>query len=107
MRWSGLDAEAEVYVLLVAGVGVDVVGGAAVELVALTHLAANEETERDRAETGRDPADGLDEGRFVVVVVKLFLRGKRQRRGDRDSLGGRAEAAEIGAELHGMDDIAG
>ena len=31
----GLDAKAEVYVLLVAGVGVEVVGGLAIELVAL------------------------------------------------------------------------
>ena len=62
MRDSGLDAEAEVYVLLVAGVGVDVVGCAAVELVALTHLAADEEAKSYRAKTGGDPSDGLDEG---------------------------------------------
>ena len=40
---GGLDAEAEVDVLFVAGVGVGVVGGAVVELVALAQFAADEE----------------------------------------------------------------
>ncbi len=49
---AGLDAEAEVYVLLVAGVGVEVVGGAAVELVALAEFAADEEAKGDGSEAG-------------------------------------------------------
>lgn len=59
---GSLDAEAEVYVLLVAGVGVGVVGGAVVELVTLAEFATDEEAECDRAETGGDPAYGLEKG---------------------------------------------
>ena len=58
--WSAvLDAEAEIYILLVAGVGVEIVGGAAVELVALAQLAADEQAQGDGSESGRNPADGL------------------------------------------------
>jgi hypothetical protein len=103
---EGLDAQAEIYVFFVAGVGVDVVGGAAVELVALAHLATDEEAKSYRAETGGDPANGLDEGRFVVVL-KLFLSGERQGCGNRDNLGICVEDAEIGTELHVKDDSAG
>src|SRR5882757_3921581 len=39
-RASESDAEAEVYVLLVTGVGVEIVGGATVELVALPKFAS-------------------------------------------------------------------
>ena len=42
---AGLDAEAEVDVLLIAGVGVKVVRGAAVELITLTEFAADEEAQ--------------------------------------------------------------
>ena len=45
---AGLDAEAEVDVLLVAGVGVKVVRGAAVELIPLPQLCADEQSERHR-----------------------------------------------------------
>ena len=100
-----LDAEAEVYILLVAGVGVEVVGGATVELVTLTHLAANEEAEGYGAQAGGDPAYGLDEGRFVVF--HLVLVGKREWGGGRNNLGLGTEIARVGAELHGMDDTAG
>ena len=54
----GLDTEAEVYVLLVAGVRIEVVGSAAVELIALADFAAHEEPERDGSQTSGDPADG-------------------------------------------------
>jgi hypothetical protein len=57
-----LDAEAEVYIFFVARVGVEVVGGAAIELVALAEFAAYEEAERYGTETGGDPTYGLDEG---------------------------------------------
>ena len=47
-----LDSEAEVYVLLVACVGVGVVGGAVVELVALAEFAADEEAQSDGPQAG-------------------------------------------------------
>jgi len=47
-----LDAQAYVQILLVAGVGVEVVGGAAVELVALAEFATDEEADRDGSEAG-------------------------------------------------------
>ena len=68
---KGLDSEAEVDVLLVAGVGVGVVGGAVVELVALAEFAADEEAESYGAEAGGDPAYGLDEGGFFFVFVTV------------------------------------
>jgi hypothetical protein len=64
-----LDAEAEVYILLVAGVGVEVVGGAAVELVTLAEFAAYEEAEGYSAEGCGDPADGLHDRRIFVFLV--------------------------------------
>ena len=101
-----LDAEAEVYVLLVAGVGVEVVGGAAVELVALADLATDEEADGYGSEAGRDPADGLDEGGLFVLFLSLARgRGRaegRWRGGPRCWCRGR-----FGAELHAMDDSAG
>ena len=67
-----LGAEAVVDVLLVAGVGVEVVGGSAVELVALADLAADEEADGYGSEASGDPADGFDErGVFLIVVVVL------------------------------------
>jgi hypothetical protein len=87
-------------------VGVEVVGSAAVELVALTDFAADEEPESDGAESRGDPADGLDEGGLLVF---LFLRkGKCFHRVGRGILFGPGfEDAEIGEELHAMDDSAG
>ena len=69
-----LNAEAEVDVLLVAGVGVDVVGGAAVELVALAEFASDEEAEGYGAKAGGDPADGLDEGGFFFALRRCRCR---------------------------------
>src|ERR1700733_436536 len=66
-RWE-LDSEAEVYVLFVAFVGVEVVGGAAVELVALAEFAAYEEAESYGSESGGDPAEGLEHGGLFVLV---------------------------------------
>ena len=103
---KGLRAEAEVYVLFIAGVGVGVVGRAAIELVALTDFAADEETQCDGAEACGDPADGLDEGRFFVFL--FFGKWKRFHGVVRDILFGPSfEDAEIGEELHAMDDSAG
>ena len=101
-----LDAEAYFYVFFVAGVGVEVVWGAAVELVALADLAADEETEGDCAQACGDPADGLDEGRLFVFLT--FRKWQRFYGVGRDILFGPGfEDAEIGEELHAMDDSAG
>ncbi len=86
---KGLDAEAEVDVLLVAGVGVGVVGGAVVEPVALAEFAADEEAESYGAEAGGDPAYGLEEGGlfFVFVTVPISVVGKGDGAGDGRVLG--------------------
>ena len=55
----GLDAEAEVDVRLVAGVGVEVIRRLVVELIAQAKLAAYEQAKGDCAQTGGDPADVL------------------------------------------------
>jgi hypothetical protein len=102
---DGLDAEAYLYVGFVACVGVEVVGGAAVELIALAKLAADEETECDCAEACGYPSDGLDEGRFFVFL--FFREWKRFHIVSRDILFGSGfEDAEIGEESHVMDDSA-
>jgi hypothetical protein len=95
------DAEADFDVLLVAGVGVEVVGGAAIEFVALTHLAADEEAQSYGSEAGGDPADGLDESRFVIVVFELFRVGEGKAGGERNVvLGFALFNARFGAEPH-------
>jgi hypothetical protein len=67
------DAHAELYILgLVAGVGVEVVGCAAVELVALAELAADDDAERERGGTGGDPADGTQN---LVAAVRCTAGG--------------------------------
>jgi hypothetical protein len=51
--WPVLDAYAELDILsLVAGVGVEVVGSAVVELVALAELAADDYAESKRGDSG-------------------------------------------------------
>ena len=69
MRWDSvevggvLDADAELYVVVVVtGVGVEVVGGAALEFVAAAEFAAGDEAEAEGAGTGGDPAQGDEEG---------------------------------------------
>jgi hypothetical protein len=85
-------------------VGVGVVGGAAIELVALAQFASDEETDGYGAETGGDPADGFDEGRiFLLCVIVLLLReGKRAADGFVFGF-----VAEFGAEDHDLDDSSG
>jgi hypothetical protein len=97
-RRNALDAEAEVYVLLVAGVSVEVVRGAAVELVALAEFASDEQAESYRSEAGGDPAYGFDEGGFFFAVLGLFR--KRENAGGGDVLGCGGVGAGCGAKLH-------
>ena len=88
--FPGLDAYAELHVALVASVGVEVVGGAAGELVALTDLAAYDEAERKGADAGGDPADGLEEGwlRLGVVGIAEWAGSPGGDGGDRDGMDG-------------------
>ena len=106
---KGLDSEAEVYVLLVAGVGVGVVGGAVVKPIALAEFAADEEAKSHGAEPGGDPAYGLDEGGFffAFVTVPVSVVGKGDGAVDGRVLGGSAFVAGCGAKHHDLDDISG
>jgi hypothetical protein len=80
---TGLDAETEIYVLLVTGVGVEVVGSTAVELVTLAKFASYKQAESDGAEAGRDPAHGLDErGLFLGFIFFAFARKIATRKGE-------------------------
>ena len=87
--------------LLVAGVGVEIVGGAAVELAALAQLASDEKAKCYCAQTRRDPADGLDEGRL------FWLFGKRGRSGGHGFFGFIVEDVGFAEGPHGFDDSAG
>jgi hypothetical protein len=102
-----LDAQAEVYVLLVAGVSVEVVGGAAVELVALAEFAADEEAERNGSETGGDPSYGLDESGFFVLFFPQLKMREGQRCSNRKIPGSGVIGPRLETKLHGMDDIPG
>lgn len=101
IRQEKLDAEAEVYVFLVAGVGVEVVGRAVAELIAESEFPAYEEAQSYGAEAGGDPADGLEEGRFLLFSWGIFGEG------DGEILGVFAEATVAGTKLHIEDDSAG
>ena len=59
------DAELHVLDLFVAGVGVEVVGRAPVELVALAQFATDHQAECHRAQARGDPADGAQNRRFL------------------------------------------
>jgi hypothetical protein len=99
---AGLDSEAEVYVLLVAGVRVKVVWGAAVELVALAEFASDEEAESYGSEAGGDPAYGLDEGGFLFGFI-LFVAREGKDAGGGDVLGCGVAGAGCGAKLHDIE----
>jgi hypothetical protein len=99
---GGLDAEAEVYVLLVAGVGVGVVGGTAVELVALAQFASDEEAESYGAEAGGDPAYGLEESGFFFTIL-VVAREWESAGGFRSNV----FVALGGAKHHILDDSSG
>src|SRR5580704_1595558 len=100
----GLGAEAEVYVLLVAGVGVGVVRGPAVELVAVAEFASDEEAESYGSEAGGDPAYGFDQGRLFLFAV-LSLTGEGKDSGDVLVEG--VCVAGCGAGRHILDDSSG
>ena len=88
----GLDADGEVDVAGVTGVAVEVVGGAAVELVADTEFAADDEAEAESSCTCGDPAEGLQEGGLAV--------GKRFGEAVRDVFEAGAEDTQIEDGLH-------
>ena len=108
LRWAAsLDADAELDVReLVAGVGVEVVRGAAIELVALTDLAPDDEAEGNGSERRGDPTESHEQaggllrcGGLGELLVWLILRG---------SIASRACGA-LGSvqEPHGKHDSAG
>ena len=94
---KGLDSEAEVDVLLVAGVGVGVVGGAVVEPISLAEFAANEEAQSHGAQAGGDPAHGLDEGGlfFTLIAVSISVVGEGDGAVDGRVLGGSASSRDV------------
>ena len=98
-----LNAEAEVYVLVVAGVGVEVVGGLAVELVALAEFSSYDEAEGYGTQAGGDPSEGLDEGRVLGFIVCLGW-GRLDGSGSLCKL--LTEDAALGEELHDGEMIA-
>jgi hypothetical protein len=99
-----LDAEAEVYVLLIARVCVEVVRGATIELVALTEFTSDEEAESYCPEARGDPAYGFDEGRFLLAVRLLHLSRERKSVRDGAVLRRGVIVALCGAKPHAMDD---
>src|ERR1700728_1193441 len=63
----GLDPDAEFYVLrLVARMGIEIIGRAAIELIALPDLAPDDDTQGHRGDASRYPADVAEEGASVV-----------------------------------------
>jgi hypothetical protein len=102
-----LDTEAEVYVLFVAGVGVEVVRSATIELIALAKFASDEEAESYCAEAGGDPAYRLDEGCFLfaILIFIVIAGGEGNRRGD--VLGCGVVVRGCGARRHVKDDSSG
>src|SRR5258705_7144859 len=105
-RASESDAEAEVYVLLVTGVGVEIVGSATVELVALPEFASDKEAESYCSEAGRDPAYGFDEGAFFFGFIAFpATEGENAGAGDILCLG--VAVAGCGAEPHNLDNSSG
>ena len=64
LSFGGLDAETEIYILLVAGVSVKIIRCAAVEVIALAKFPADEQAQGDRAEARGNPANGLNQRGF-------------------------------------------
>ena len=101
------DSQAEVYVLFVAGVGVEVVGCAAVELVTLAEFASDEQAESYRSEAGRDPAYGLDKGCLFFLFLASSLSGEGKGAGDGDVLCPGVIGATWRTKHYHLDDSSG
>jgi len=101
------DSQAEVYVLFIARVGVEVVGGAAIELVALAEFASDEQAESYRSEAGGDPAHGLDEGRLFFLRFGSRLLGEGKCAGGGDVLRPGVIGATWRTEHYHLDDSSG
>jgi hypothetical protein len=105
LGYAGLDAETKIYVLLVTGVGVEVVGGPAVELVTLAEFPSDEQAESYRSKAGGDPAYGLDQ--CGLFFLPFMLPGKGRGAGEGDVLGWGDIGARWGAKHHHLDDSSG
>jgi hypothetical protein len=86
--------------------GVEIVGRAAVELVALAEFASDEQAESYRAEAGGDPAHGFDEGR-LLLVLGFRLPGEGESAGDGDILRCGIVGASWRAKHYHLDDSSG
>ena len=67
---GSLDADAELGGLLVAGVRVEIVGRAMVELVAKANLAANPDADRGGSHSDGEPADDPEGFALVLLIEK-------------------------------------
>jgi hypothetical protein len=96
-------------------VRVEIVGGAAVELVALAEFAAYEKTKSNGTESGGDPANRFDEsGLLILFFVKLFVASfimfearEWERGSGGDFLGCSVFGPRLGTEDHVLNDSAG
>src|SRR5580704_15936726 len=74
MRW-GLDTDAELCRLLIAGIGVEVVGRALVELVAQANLTAHVEAEGGDGHADGEPSDNLEGLALLLIVEECQIAG--------------------------------
>jgi hypothetical protein len=70
-----LDADAELGRLLIAGTGVEVVGRAALELIARTKFATDVEADSGNGHTDGDPSNDLKRLRVLFVVEEGQIAG--------------------------------
>lgn len=66
-EWVELDAHAEFAGLLISGVGVEIIGSAALELVADAELATDVDAESGDGHTGREPAEHPDRPALFLI----------------------------------------
>ena len=71
----GLDADAELSGLLIAGVRIEVVGRTVIELVAETNFAANVEADSGECHACGEPADDFERLAVVLLVEKCEWGG--------------------------------
>jgi hypothetical protein len=87
-----LDADAEIYILnLIAGVGIEVIRGAAVELIPVTDFTADDDAESKSRNSRRYPANGAQQMGFLTTGYVVDLT---------------AEFVERAWDLHGLNHIA-